>query len=96
MSFVPGRPVSVDPNDPHVRDIGEWAVNEHNKQSGDSLKFLEVVSGSKQIVSGEMYTLVLLVDVGANHHQKHGAKVLEKPWEEPPRTLVFFQVPLQE
>ena len=86
----------VDPKDPHVRDIGEWAVNEHNKQSGDSLKFLEVVSGSKQIVSGDMYELVLLVDVGANRHRKYEAKVLEQPWVVPPRKLESFHVLLQE
>ena len=96
MSSSLGGKVSVDPNDPHVRDIGEWAVNEHNKQSGDSLKFLEVVSGSKQIVSRDMYKLVLLVDVGANHHRKYETKVWEQPWVEPPRKLESFHVLLQE
>ncbi|KAG6595136.1 Cysteine proteinase inhibitor 5, partial [Cucurbita argyrosperma subsp. sororia] len=96
MSSVPGGPVPVDPNDPHVRDIGEWAVNEHNKQSGDSLKFLEVVSGSKQIVSGVLYKLVLLVDVGANYPRKYEAKVWEQPWVVPPRKLESFHVLLQD
>ena len=86
----------VDPNDPHVRDIGQWAVNEHNRQSGDSLKFLEVVSGSKQIVSGDMYELVLLVDVGGNRKEKYEAKVWEQPWVVPPRKLESFHVLLQE
>lgn len=34
--------------DSHVKDISNYATSEHNKQSGDNLEFVRVVSGETQ------------------------------------------------
>ncbi|KAJ4755576.1 Cysteine proteinase inhibitor [Rhynchospora pubera] len=34
--------------DSHVQELGNYAVSEHNRQSGDNLDFLYVMSGAKQ------------------------------------------------
>ncbi|PWZ26403.1 Cysteine proteinase inhibitor 5 [Zea mays] len=45
--------------DPYVQGVGEWAVKEHNRQTGESLQFGEVVSGMEQVVAGTNYKLNL-------------------------------------
>ncbi|AQK49622.1 Cysteine proteinase inhibitor 8 [Zea mays] len=45
--------------DPYVQGVGEWAVKEHNRQTGESLQFAEVVSGMEQVVAGTNYKLNL-------------------------------------
>ncbi|AQK49621.1 Cysteine proteinase inhibitor 5 [Zea mays] len=45
--------------DPYVQGVGEWAVKEHNRQTGESLEFAEVVSGMEQVVAGTNYKLNL-------------------------------------
>ncbi|KAJ1697389.1 hypothetical protein LUZ63_005901 [Rhynchospora breviuscula] len=37
-----------DITDSHVQEIGNYAVSEHNRQSGDNLDFLAVMSGATQ------------------------------------------------
>lgn len=44
-------------NDPHVQEIGRWAVSEHIKTANDGLGFGRVVSGEEQIVAGKNYRL---------------------------------------
>ncbi|KAJ3697805.1 hypothetical protein LUZ61_001510 [Rhynchospora tenuis] len=34
--------------DSHVQELGNYAVSEHNRQSGDNLEFLYVMSGATQ------------------------------------------------
>ncbi|XP_022738234.1 cysteine proteinase inhibitor 5-like [Durio zibethinus] len=46
-------------NDPHVRDVAEFAVSEYNQQSKASLKLKSVVKGEMQVVSGINYKLVV-------------------------------------
>uniref|UniRef100_A0ACD5Y6W8 Uncharacterized protein n=1 Tax=Avena sativa TaxID=4498 RepID=A0ACD5Y6W8_AVESA len=45
--------------DPHIQELGKWAVMEHNKVGNDNLKFLKVVSGEQQIVNGVNYHLFI-------------------------------------
>lgn len=45
--------------DPYIQSIGEFAVNEHNKQAKTELKFQKVISGKFQIVAGTNYHLRL-------------------------------------
>ncbi|XP_022721053.1 cysteine proteinase inhibitor 5-like [Durio zibethinus] len=66
--------------EPHVTEIGEFAVAEYNKQSNTSLELLKVVKGETQVVAGTNYRLVLNATDGAatNAYQ---AIVWEKAWQ---------------
>ncbi|XP_022927105.1 cysteine proteinase inhibitor 1-like [Cucurbita moschata] len=46
-------------DDPKIQSLGEFAVNEHNKQAKTQLKFQKVISGEMQIVAGTNYKLQL-------------------------------------
>ncbi|CAN8267110.1 unnamed protein product [Cochlearia groenlandica] len=73
----------TDVKDPHVVEIGEFAVSEHNKQSKSSaLKFAAVVSGETQVVSGTNYRLVVAANDGGDDgaSKNYEAIVWEKPW----------------
>ncbi|CAE6025909.1 unnamed protein product [Arabidopsis arenosa] len=72
-------PIS-DVKDPHIVKIGEFAVSEYNKQSKSGLKFVTVVSGESQVVSGVNYRLVVAANDGTNPSKNYEAIVLEKPW----------------
>ena len=66
-------------SDPHVQEIGKFAVTEHNKKATASLKFQSVVSGETQVVAGTNYRLVIAAaDGGASN--KYEAVVWEKSW----------------
>ncbi|KAF8117122.1 hypothetical protein N665_0012s0127 [Sinapis alba] len=72
-------------NDPHVVEIGVFAVSEYDKQSKSGLKFVTVVSGQSQVVAGTNYRLIVTVDGGvgvadAGASKKYEAIVWEKPW----------------
>ncbi|XP_004151251.1 cysteine proteinase inhibitor 5 [Cucumis sativus] len=45
--------------DPYIQSLGEFAVNEHNKQAKTELKFQKVIGGKLQIVAGTNYDLRL-------------------------------------
>ncbi|KAG6641870.1 cysteine proteinase inhibitor 5 [Carya illinoinensis] len=66
--------------DPHVKEIGEFAVSEYNKASSASLKFQNVVKGETQVVSGTNYRLVVVAKDGGVT-KNYQAIVWEKPWE---------------
>ncbi|KAF1882014.1 hypothetical protein Lal_00038657 [Lupinus albus] len=69
-----------DINDTHVKEIADFAVIEHNKQSGDNLKLESIIKGETQVVSGTNYRLVLTASDGSAA-KKYVAAVFEKPWE---------------
>uniref|UniRef100_A0A2P2JJF2 Cysteine proteinase inhibitor n=1 Tax=Rhizophora mucronata TaxID=61149 RepID=A0A2P2JJF2_RHIMU len=69
-----------DLNDPHVQDIGSYAVGAYNKRSNADLKFQRAVKGETQVVSGMNYRLVLAVKDGGADKQ-YQAVVWEKAWE---------------
>lgn len=78
------RPIS-NVKDPHVVEIGEFAVSEYDKQIKSGLKFVAVVSGESQVVAGANYRLIVTVDGGlhvaeADASKKYEAIVWEKPW----------------
>ncbi|CAA7027992.1 unnamed protein product [Microthlaspi erraticum] len=65
--------------DPHVTEIGEFAVSEYVKKTKSELKFVTVVSGEYQVVAGMNYKLV----IKANHtgeSNNYEAIIWEKPW----------------
>ena len=66
-------------DDPHIQELGRWAVSEHVKQASDGLVFSKVVSGEEQIVAGTNYKLVIQATRGgAGKSATYGAVVYEK------------------
>ncbi|EEF31214.1 cysteine proteinase inhibitor 5 [Ricinus communis] len=65
--------------DPHVVEIGKFAVREYNKRSKTNLELKSIVKGESQVVAGTNYKLVLAVSGGDS--KKYEAVVWEKPWE---------------
>ncbi|CAL9074166.1 unnamed protein product [Musa acuminata var. zebrina] len=68
-------------DDPHVREIAEFAIAEHNNQANASLALSKVVKGETQVVAGTNYRLVLQVKDASGARVKYQAVVWEKPWE---------------
>ncbi|KAM4111860.1 hypothetical protein ACJW30_05G097300 [Castanea mollissima] len=66
--------------EPHVTEIGEFAVEEYNKESKSQLKFLSVVKGETQVVAGTNYRLIVATKVGGLT-KNYQAVVWEKTWE---------------
>ena len=54
-----------DINDPHVQELGEFAVTVHNSRAGTKLNFLKVIYGETQVVNGINYKLVIELLHGA-------------------------------
>ncbi|KAK9091047.1 hypothetical protein Sjap_024224 [Stephania japonica] len=71
---------AVDPKDPHIVEIGRYAVDEHNKQANTSLKFKSVVKGESQVVAGVNYRLIVAAVHVKNVHN-YQAMVYERAWE---------------
>ncbi|KVI00924.1 Cystatin [Cynara cardunculus var. scolymus] len=78
--------------DPTVLDIGKFAVDEHNKQHKESLKFTKVVSGKSQVVAGRNYNLTITATDGGVENN-YVAIVWDKPWENF-RQLLSFKGPI--
>ncbi|XP_059439575.1 cysteine proteinase inhibitor 1-like [Corylus avellana] len=78
-------------NDPHVKEIGEFAVAEYNKSSKAALKFVGVVKGETQVVAGTNYRFDLEAKDGSvtKHYE---AVVWEKPWENFRNLTSFKQI----
>ncbi|XP_010473877.1 PREDICTED: cysteine proteinase inhibitor 5-like [Camelina sativa] len=68
-----------DAKDPHVVEIGQFAVSEYDKLTRSRLSFVKVVRGESQVVSGVNYRLLLEVN-GSDVSKNYVAVVLEKPW----------------
>ncbi|KAJ9184648.1 hypothetical protein P3X46_004352 [Hevea brasiliensis] len=66
--------------DPHVVEIGQFAVEEYNKRSNAHLTLVKLVKGEQQVVSGMNYRLILAVKEG-KASKKYEAVVWEKTWE---------------
>ncbi|CAM0949318.1 unnamed protein product [Alopecurus aequalis] len=56
---IPGGWSKINITEPHIQELGKWAVMEHNKVGNDNLRFQKVVSGENQIVNGVNYRLVI-------------------------------------
>ncbi|KAJ4815268.1 Cysteine proteinase inhibitor [Rhynchospora pubera] len=81
--------------DSHVQEIGNYAVSEHNRQSGDNLEFLEVISGERQVVAGKPgmnYLLALKARNANGDVGRYQTEVYEREWEEYRELKSFFQV----
>jgi cystatin-C len=72
---IPGgwEPIK-DIDDPHVTEIANYAVTEHDKQTGLKLKLEKVISGETKIVNGIIYCL----NISASDSNKYNVAVLER------------------
>ncbi|VAH88031.1 unnamed protein product [Triticum turgidum subsp. durum] len=64
-------------NDPKIQGLGRWAVAEHVKQAGGRLRFIKVVLGTVQVVSGFNYRLVVEALNGAGKKDAYKVEVYE-------------------
>ncbi|XP_004293371.1 PREDICTED: cysteine proteinase inhibitor 5-like [Fragaria vesca subsp. vesca] len=89
---VPGgwSPIK-DINDPHVKEIAEFAVSEYNKESGKKLELQRVVKGETQVVAGQNFRLLLAVKDDTTA-AKYVGVVYERVWEHTRKLLSFDQV----
>ncbi|CAN4114648.1 unnamed protein product [Withania somnifera] len=71
--------------------IGQFAVNEHNKEAGTKLEFQNIVKGESQVVAGTNYRLVINAKDGG-HVGKYLAIVWDKPWEKSKKLTSFKQM----
>ncbi|XP_008811323.2 cysteine proteinase inhibitor 1-like [Phoenix dactylifera] len=69
-----------DISDPHVQEIAEFAVSEHNKLANTNLTLSKVVKGETQVVAGINYRLVVETKDG-EAMANYVAVVWEKTWE---------------
>uniref|UniRef100_A0ACD5XMF9 Uncharacterized protein n=1 Tax=Avena sativa TaxID=4498 RepID=A0ACD5XMF9_AVESA len=77
--------------DPHLKDLGEWAVAEHTKVYNDGLRFSKVVSGEVQIVAVLNYRLVVDALPLDGKDTMYEAEVFEQDWPtSTTRKLVSF------
>ncbi|KAL6626468.1 hypothetical protein ACP70R_030194 [Stipagrostis hirtigluma subsp. patula] len=88
-ALVGGWSPIKDVNDPHIQELGGWAVAEHVRQVHDGLQFTKVVSGREQVVSGMNYELVIVVSNGAGKSATYGAVVYEQEWTKTRKLLAF-------
>ncbi|XP_020228706.1 cysteine proteinase inhibitor 1 [Cajanus cajan] len=65
--------------DPHVAEIANYAVTEHDRRSGQKLKLQKVVKGDTQVVAGINYRLILAA-TDASSTRNYEAIVWEKAW----------------
>ncbi|XP_073049282.1 cysteine proteinase inhibitor 5-like [Primulina eburnea] len=81
------------PQDPRVLKIAKFAVEEHNKQAGAELKFVKVIKGETQVVSGTNYRLVISAkDIGASGLKNYEAVVWVKPWQKFRQLTSFVEI----
>ncbi|KAM0830273.1 hypothetical protein ACQ4PT_066312 [Festuca glaucescens] len=84
-----GYPIGDPMNEPHVQELGAWAVAEHVKQAHDGLKFNKVVSGDEQSDAGVKYHLVIEALNSGGKQGKYEAVLVEEVRSNT-RTLISF------
>ncbi|GJM91616.1 hypothetical protein PR202_ga08011 [Eleusine coracana subsp. coracana] len=81
-SLLVGEPYPIpDINDPHIQELGVWAISEHNKQAKDALKFKNVTTGDEQVVEGFNYWLIIDALNSKGKDSRYKAVVWEREWE---------------
>ncbi|KAL6645076.1 hypothetical protein ACP70R_016684 [Stipagrostis hirtigluma subsp. patula] len=68
-----------DISNPGIQEIGGWAVEEHVKQTNDSLKFSRVVSGEMQI-SRANFRLIIDASNNDGNSVEYEALVYQMDW----------------
>ncbi|KAM0887054.1 hypothetical protein ACQ4PT_029287 [Festuca glaucescens] len=69
-----------DVTDPHIQELGGWAVTQHAKLASDRLQFRRVTRGEEQVVSGMNYRLFVEAVDGAGSSAPYVAEVYEQSW----------------
>lgn len=81
----------LDPQDPKVVDVGNFAVHEYNKQSKSKLKFKNVFKAAGLDVAGTKSEYALIIGAKEHHvFNKYGSVVLEE--KNSTRVLVAFRM----
>ncbi|KAK9084674.1 hypothetical protein Sjap_025085 [Stephania japonica] len=87
---IPGGSYPADPNDPHIVEIGRYAVQEYNNRTHMGLKFVNLIKADTQVVAGIIYRLVIAAKNKNDQVQYYDAVVLERAWESY-KTLTCFE-----
>ncbi|KAE8810896.1 cystatin Hv-CPI6 [Hordeum vulgare] len=66
-----------DVNDPHVQELGGWAVAQHASLAKDGLLFRRVTRGEQQVVSGMNYRLFVVAADGSGKRVTYLAQIYE-------------------
>jgi hypothetical protein len=82
-------PIGDPKNEPHVQELGAWAVAEHVKKAHDGLKFSKVVSGEEQSDAGVKYHLVIEALNAAGKPGRYETLLVEEVRSNT-RTLISF------
>ncbi|MBH1939193.1 hypothetical protein I5Q34_33885 [Streptomyces sp. AV19] len=75
-------------NSPEVLSAAAFAVDEHNKASGQHVRLSHVVRARSQLVAGTMYSLTLMT-TGPVGPALYEARIWVKPWERFRKLEVF-------
>jgi cystatin-C len=75
--------------DPHIQELGGWAVTQHAKLASDRLQFRRVTRGEQQVVSGKNYRLFVDAVDGAGRSAPYVAVVYEQSWTRTRRLTSF-------
>ncbi|KAG8070639.1 hypothetical protein GUJ93_ZPchr0006g42116 [Zizania palustris] len=67
-------------SDPHIQELGGWAVRQHVSAASDGLRFRRVTSGEQQVVSGMNYRLVVVASGPGGRSASYVAVVYEQSW----------------
>uniref|UniRef100_A0A0E0KAD3 Cysteine proteinase inhibitor n=1 Tax=Oryza punctata TaxID=4537 RepID=A0A0E0KAD3_ORYPU len=80
-----------DIGDPHIQELGRWAITENNRVSpSDELTFHRVTGGEQQVVSGMNYRLDIEAASGGDDVTgSYRAVVFEQEWSNT-RKLISF------
>ncbi|KAM0907884.1 hypothetical protein ACQ4PT_015855 [Festuca glaucescens] len=78
-----------DVTDPHIQELGGWAVTQHAKLAGDRLQFRRVTRGEQQVVSGKNYRLFVDAVDGTGKSAPYVAVVYEQSWTRTRRLTSF-------
>lgn len=82
----------VDINDPHVQELGRWAVAEEDRGvAAGGLTFERVTDGEKQVVAGVNYRLTLEASSSGAKDGRYEAVVYEQDPRSNARKLVSFE-----
>ncbi|KAL6645077.1 hypothetical protein ACP70R_016685 [Stipagrostis hirtigluma subsp. patula] len=65
----------ADPNSPRVKDLGSWAVEEHDRRAHEGLKFVKAVSAESMIKAAVTYRLVIVAQGPDGEDAKYKAEV---------------------
>ena len=88
--LVGGWSPIADVTDPHIQELGGWAVAQHRRLASDRLQFRRVTRSKQQVVSGMNYRLFVDAVDGAGSSAPYVALVYEQLWTRT-RNLTSFE-----